>query len=165
VTPSPGTLAAIGYLRAQPEFISVLVEHDPGFHVGEIGYLERSNSQGLLIVARIRSGTDDLSDGPWFLSARVNHVTIVPMSFERAKLSEVSLVRHPADLGTKPFCWASDDPGQPSMLLFWRGAWDRGVEQIARRKYAYRRSDHLTIVDMDALNLAGGESTANALRA
>jgi hypothetical protein len=147
-------LAPLGYLRHQPARIPLLVGHDEGWEVGEVGHLERSKAEGLLAVAHVRDDAAELlSDGEWFLSAGVTTRSLTPRRWERGLLSEISLGRDPAACSIRPVCWSphTGAPSSDSMPLGWYRAWHEGVDRIARAKY--RSAEGLEINDVDHLDL------------
>jgi len=149
----PSTLPAVSYLRQQAP-VPVLVNHDPGFEVGRVTYLERSKSSGLLAVAQVRSDMVDMLRGHrWFLSDGVLCRRLGPFERGFARLAEVSLVGRTASIGTRRAYWSLSD-GQPDgMPVLWRSAWDRALE--ATTTYAGRRAlerGELRIHDVDPLD-------------
>jgi hypothetical protein len=143
----------LGYVRSQPTRIPVFVDHDPGWEVGEVGYLERSKANGLLALARVDDDIVELlNDGTcWYLSGHVVALSLAPGHYERALLREVSLVRHTAIRGTRPIAWSPHSGAPCSMPFAWDETWSAGVEALAERKD--RSDQRLVIHDIDGLDL------------
>jgi hypothetical protein len=144
-------LAPVGYLRRQPKSVPVLIDHDPGWRVGEVVYLQRSKLSGLLAFCSVNDDMGEMLSGePLFLSSGVTALSLKPGHHERALLSEVSIVPHTAACGTKPIEWSSTTGAPRSMPLLWREAWRDGIEELYERK---NRSDpRLMIRDVDQLD-------------
>jgi hypothetical protein len=157
--PNPFTLRPAGYLREQPVPIPVHFDHDDTWLLGSVDYLERSNDDGLLVVGRIANDdlADVLDDGPWYLSARTRCVPLGTMEYGLARIREVSLVRHPANLRIKPVRWARHDIGTSAgsephdMPLRWYDTWHRAHERLSGQRYR-KMPEHLVIADIDPLD-------------
>jgi hypothetical protein len=156
--PIPWTMRANSYLRDQKAGLPILMDHDPGWPVGGVGYLQRSAASGLLMVGRLAddSMADLLNDGDWYLSGGTNSHATGVMEYGLATLREASLVRATGSIGTRPVCWSKTDiaknsGAQPPMPLFWRSCWD--AAHVAMSSYRYKRAGRLPIVDIDELSL------------
>ena len=152
-TPTPYTMRPDRYLREQPATIPLHFDHDRTWTIGTVGHLQRSRSQGLLMVGTLPDDdlADLLADGPWYLS---DSTTARPLDEHRLEWSgrqikEISLVRRSANLNTRPIAWSRHD-GQPPMNLYWRSCWDDACKAMTSSRYR-RAPDHLTIVDLDGL--------------
>src|SRR5437870_5497841 len=100
-TPDPFTVPSSSFFVRQPRHLPVFLNHDRTWQVGEIVHLERSASTGLLAVGVLDVDLADmLADGPWHLSPDIHAVEVDPMRYDFAAISEVSLTRSPATLGT-----------------------------------------------------------------
>jgi hypothetical protein len=152
------TLPAVAYERAQRR-VPILMDHDESWSVGEVAYYERSKIDGLMMVGTIRDDMDDLlDDGDWHLSPAVASRRCGPCEYGQGKISELSLCRRTASLGTRPVCYARHDSfgggGAPRGLpTSWHETWERAHEAISRDRYAHRRDDALRIVDVDELSI------------
>lgn len=132
--PIPYTTRAASYLRHQPPVVPLHFDHT-SWQLGDVRRLERSEVDGLMAFARCDVDIADmLDDGPWWFSDRIAFESTGPMGMIKVgmTLSELSLTREPASLGTRPVCW-SRSTGEPFGLpMSLRGLWRRGFEQESR---------------------------------
>ena len=155
------TMPATAFRPLHRPDLPLLMQHSD-WQVGDVRYLERSRSDGLLALATIEDDTfsDLLADGPWYLSAGVRATPAkMPNEYEDIRLKEISLTRRPAVRGTRPLVWSHHDVtkgggGQPSdMALNWRSAWDRGAERLVGARFRVAPK-YLVIHDLDPLPVA-----------
>ena len=150
----PYTMPPDRYFREQPAPIPLHFDHDRTWTIGSVGHLERSRSQGLLIVGTLPNDdlADLLADGPWYLSDSTlgKPIDSHRLDWVGRSIKEISLVRRTANLGTRPLVWSPHD-GQPSMPLYWRSCWAATLAAMSTARYR-KAPDHLTIVDLDPLD-------------
>jgi hypothetical protein len=146
-------LPANSYERVQRR-VPVLVDHDPGWEIGEVAYYERSK-RGLVAVAHLHSPgpLDDADDRAWYFSPSVTSTRCGPFEWNHGKINELSLVRRTASIATHPCAWSPHSGAPHNMPLPWFETWARAHEAITDDRYRHRRDDALRIVDVDPLSL------------
>lgn len=152
----PFTLPAAAYRRHQSSDIPLYVGHDESWRIGSVGYLERSDSGGLVLVGTVNDDLGTLlTDHEWHLSDRVAlEPTSRPLEYGGARILHVSLVPRSGHLFTHPVRWAPSDgaPAELPLAAGWYGTWRRAMEAMATARYRHRAPDELTIVDLDPVD-------------
>jgi hypothetical protein len=142
-------LPSNSYLRQQASDLPVTLGHSD-WRIGTVQHLERSR-RGLFAVATI---DDDLGDhldqhGPFHLSAGVKCLDVGSTEKAFAAMYEVAVVKHPGNVNVKALRYSRSDAAPSGMSVFDYDTWQRGVDAITGARY--RRSDRLTILDLDHL--------------
>jgi hypothetical protein len=145
----------INYARTQP-VAGVSIGHDESWVVGTTVAYQRSQRTGLLAALTVRADHEDFlsKGGDWGLSPRLHKEAPNPMHWERAVINDLSIVRRPANVGTRPLRYAPLDSSLPPRGLPPGGEelWLKAKELASMARYRSAPTT-LEITDLDELSI------------